>query len=540
MSSATATTPARVGAWWVPGDWNGFFGLFSNVLLNLIVLSTLMKFVIGVDDAILFGRIIPAVGISLIIGNVYYAYMARRLALREGRTDVTALPYGPSVPHYFLVVFVIMLPVSLTAGPEAAWKVGVAWAFIEGLIEIGGAFFAKQIQRFTPRGAMLGTLAGISISFISMGQAMWMMQVPWLAIGALGIILLGWFAMVPFPYKIPGGLLIIVLGTVVAWILRAVGAFDITANGFGDVAGAVQGVGFNFPKLGFGALGGGFEALSDPAIAGLFIGTAIPMGIYNFTEAMNNVESAAAAGDSYSVREGCLADGIGSVVGSLLGSPFPTAMYIGHPGWKDLGGRIGYSLATGIAAGIVCLLGVLSLLLAIIPVWAILPILLYIGAIIGAQAFQTSPAKHAPAIVLALVPNIAAWAQTLVDNAGGDVAALAGTFNAPIYYEGMRILGTGAILTGLLWAAIAIFVIDRKWNYAVVYSLIAAVLSFIGIIHVPGGFWLFAGAGVPDVAWQMAISYLVLAALFYPASKMASSAPTAGSATGGTGAVNGG
>ena len=521
MSTASASGQPRVGAWWVPGDWNGFFGLFSNVLLNLIVLSTLMKFVIEVPDAILFGRIIPAVGISLIVGNLYYAHMARRLAAKEGRTDVAALPYGPSVPHYFLVVFVIMLPVKIAFGPETAWKVGVAWAFIEGIIEIAGAFAAKQIQRFTPRGAMLGTLAGISISFISMGQAMWMMEVPWLAVGALGIILIGWFAMVPFPLKIPGGLIIIVGGTVVAWILRGIGVFGVESGSFGDVAGAVAGFGFHIPKLGFSALGGGFGALSDPAIAGLFIGTAIPMGIYNFTEAMNNVESAAAAGDSYSVREGCLADGVGSVIGSLLGSPFPTAMYIGHPGWKDLGGRIGYSLVTGIAAAVVCVFGILQLLLAVIPVWAVLPILLYIGAVIGAQAFQTSPQRHAPAIVLALVPNIAAWAQTLVDNSGGDIAAMAGTFNAPIYYEGMRILGNGAILTGLLWAAIAIFVIDRKWSHAVVYSLIATALAWLGIIHVPGGFWLFAGAGVPAVAWQMAVSYLVLAAMFLAARRIA-------------------
>ena len=36
---------------------------------------------------------------------------------------------------------------------------------------------------------------------------------------------------------------------------------------------------------------------------------------------------------------------------------------------------------------------------------------------IGAQAFQASPARHAPAIVLAIVPNIAAWGQTQVDGA---------------------------------------------------------------------------------------------------------------------------
>jgi hypothetical protein len=75
--------------------------------------------------------------------------------------------------------------------------------------------------------------------------------------------------------------------------------------------------------------------------------TAIPLGIYNFTEAMNNVESASAAGDNYNLRKVLLADGLGALIGSLLGSPFPPAVYIGHPGWKSVGGRIGYSLATG-------------------------------------------------------------------------------------------------------------------------------------------------------------------------------------------------
>jgi AGZA family xanthine/uracil permease-like MFS transporter len=121
--------------------------------------------------------------------------------------------------------------------------------------------------------------------------------------------------------------------------------------------------------------------------------TAIPLGIYNFTEAMNNVESASAAGDNYSLRKILLADGGGAVVGSMLGSPFPPAVYIGHPGWKAVGGRIGYSLATGIAMALVCFLGLTALLLALIPLVAILPILLYIGLVIGAQAFQASPAR---------------------------------------------------------------------------------------------------------------------------------------------------
>src|SRR5207245_655814 len=140
--------------------------------------------------------------------------------------------------------------------------------------------------------------------------------------------------------------------------------------------------------------------------------TAIPLGIYNFTEGMNNVESAAAAGDDYNLRSVLLADGIGAIVGSILGSPFPPAVYIGHPGWKAVGGRIGYSLATGVGVAVVCWLGLAALLLAIIPLVAILPILLFIGLVIGAQAFQVTPARHAPAVVLAILPNLAAWGQT--------------------------------------------------------------------------------------------------------------------------------
>ena len=109
-------------SWWEPGDWNGFFGLGTNVLVNLLVLTGLLKFVIGIPDATLFGTILPAIGLMLFLGNMYYALMARRLGEKEGRSDVTALPSGPSVPHMFFVVFAIMLPIKASTG---AWQ--TAW-----------------------------------------------------------------------------------------------------------------------------------------------------------------------------------------------------------------------------------------------------------------------------------------------------------------------------------------------------------------------------------------------------------------------------
>src|SRR4029077_6593453 len=104
--------------------------------------------------------------------------------------------------------------------------------------------------------------------------------------------------------------------------------------------------------------------------------------------------------------------GVISLVGCLLGNPFINAVYIGHPGWKSMGGRIGYSAATGIVVLSLTCFGIVSLMMAVIPVVAILPILLYIGMLIGSQAFQESPSAHAAAVMLALGARSAAWGWT--------------------------------------------------------------------------------------------------------------------------------
>jgi len=486
--------------WWVPGDWNGFFGLFTNVLLNVIVLTGLCLGVIKLPNDIVFGRILPALGIALPIGNIYYAYLAYRLAKAEGRSNVTAMPYGPSVPHMFIVVFVIMLPVYLrTNDALLAWQAGLAWAFIIGIIVLIGAFVGPTIRKYTPRAAMLGTLAGISIAFISLRPAFQMWEVPWISFISLGIVLIAWTANVRLPGGVPGGLAAVIIGTVIAWAATAFGWSDVVNAA--QVSASLAQFGIHLPLPSRDVVSG----LAD--IAPLLV-SAIPLGIYNFTEGMNNVESAAAAGDDYNLRHILVADGIGAVVGSLLGSPFPPAVYIGHPGWKAVGGRIGYSLATGVVIALVCFFGLTALLLAVVPLVAILPILLYIGLVIGAQAFQATPAKHAPAVVLALIPNIAAWGQTQIDgalSAAGTSAAKLGVgklADTGVIYHGMQLLGGGAVLAGLMLGAIAVFIIDGDFRKAALYAVSAAILSFFGFIH-----------GV-QLAWaaspMVALGYLLL------------------------------
>ncbi len=206
--------------------------------------------------------------------------------------------------------------------------------------------------------------------------------------------------------------------------------------------------GFHLPLPAVNYVFSGFEFL------GVILITAIPFGIYDLVEAIDNVESAAVAGDSYPTTRVLTADGVVSLIGSLMGNPFINAVYIGHPGWKAMGGRIGYSAATGIMVILLCWFGTISLMLALIPSVAILPILLYIGMLIGSQAFQETPRAHAPAIVLAFVPHLANWGLTQINNAlaaaGTVVAALTPTqmrelvgnmANQGVLYDGLRVLG---------------------------------------------------------------------------------------------------
>src|SRR5437773_3009074 len=373
---------------WVPGDWNAFFGLGTNVLLNVLVLSGLALFVIKLPSDTVYGRILPALGIALPLSNLYYAYLAYRLARNEGRDDVAAMPYARSVPHYFFVTFGIMLPVVIKTNGDVikAWEAGLAWAFFIGIVVLIGAFIGPTIRRYTPRAAMLGTLAGIAVAFISMSAAFHMWDAAWIALATFAIVLLSWTAGVRLPFGIPGGLAAIIVGTVIGWVSYFV---------FGWHGLDPKAVGDSFAQFGIHLPKPGTEVLSGLTDVAPLLATAIPLGVYNFTEGMNNVESASAAGDNYNLRHILLADGIGAIVGAILGSPFPPAVYIGHPGWKAVGGRIGYSLATGVVIGVVCFLGLTALLLAVIPLVAILPILLFIGLVIGAQAFQATPSRHA-------------------------------------------------------------------------------------------------------------------------------------------------
>src|SRR3979411_2226771 len=465
---------------WTTGDWNAFFGFGTNILVNMLVLTGLLRFVLKMPDSLVFGRILPALGLMMCLSTFYYAYLAYKLAQKTGRSDVCALPSGVSVPHMFVVTFVIMLPITIKTGdPLKGWSAGLVWVFFQSFILMIGGFIAPYIRKITPRAALLGTLAGVSVTFISMRPALEMYMTPQIGLVCFAIILVSWFGGVKYPRRTPAGLVAIAVCMIIGWgsNLFGLGLGGLRVKGVGD---AFASFGFSVPFPAFGHVFSGFEYL------GLILVTAIPFGIYDLVEAMDNVESAEAAGDSYPTTQVLTADGVVSLIGCLLGNPFINAVYIGHPGWKAMGGRIGYSAATGIMIIILSWFGVIALFLALVPVVAISPILLYIGMLIGAQAFQETPKAHAPAIILSLTPHVQTWGSLQIDNslaAAGTSAAAIGLdklAQTGVLYHGLEVLGGGAILAGLVLGAIGVFIIEREFMKAAAFATAGAALTFFG------------------------------------------------------------
>jgi AGZA family xanthine/uracil permease-like MFS transporter len=246
------------------------------------------------------------------------------------------------------------------------------------------------------------------------------------------------------------------------------------------------------------------------------------MGIFNVVGSLQNIESAEAAGDRFRAFPSLMANGVGSVVAALFGSVFPTTIYIGHPGWKQLGARSGYSALNGVFIAFLCLTGTIQAVLGLIPLEAGVAILLYIGIIIVAQSFQETPREHAPAVALGLVPALAGWGLLMVETglrAGGNSlfqVGLARFAQESVAIHGMITLERGFIFTSMILAAIGVALIERRFTHAAAWSLVAACLSAFGIIHAyaltPGGITSrFGFLAAPEFM----VGYLLLAGLFY-------------------------
>lgn len=489
------------GLLWKKGDWAAYFGLLANNLTNLLTMIALLLFVVGFPEEMVYGRVVPAFGLAIFLASICYFVFGYYLAKATGRTDVTALPSGPSAPSIFTVTFLVILPVYLsTKNAEFAFQIALVWCFFEAMILVVGSFLGDTIRRMIPRTVLLSCLSGLGLLLLAMNPMLQSFETPIVAFAVLIIIFLNWFGKKPILAKIPTGFLLLAVGTALAWIF---GLQDPAA-----IAASMQSFGFNPPTVHIESLIQGFPHALP------YLASAVPLGLANYIFDLENIESAHAAGDEYNTRKVMLANGISSIIGCFCGNPYPVTVYVGHPGWKSLGAGIGYTVATGLSMFIISLFGIGAFLLAVIPVAAIVPILVYIGIVTANQVVRETPKLEVPVIFICMFPWIANWALTLANN----VLSAAGTTGAKVgvdvlagkgvYYNGLVHLGNGAPISSMVWGCIAIFAITDKPLRAAIASAAGAILSIFGIIHSPTvGFAM-------ESSMQFVYAYLMVTAIF--------------------------
>ncbi|HZP31899.1 MAG TPA: hypothetical protein VFB23_00955 [Candidatus Acidoferrales bacterium] len=505
--------------WVVRGDIDGFFGLALDNLVQLLLIETLCQFVLGFPPELIYDRILPGAAVSIVVGNLFYAFQAKKLAERTGRTDVCALPYGINTVSLIAHVFLVMLPAKMlaeragAADPvRVAWQAGLFATLCSGVIELALAFVAERVRKVTPRAALLSTLAGIALGFISLGFLFRTFARPIVGLTTFGIVMLTYFGRVRFKGRIPGGVAAVGVGTLLSWMIgiAPVGAHPsgaalrLPVPVIGDVAAGING-GHLLP----------------------YLSVIIAMGLFNVLGSLQNIESAEAAGDSYDTRRSLTVNGLGSIAAAMFGSAFPTTIYIGHPGWKALGARAGYSVLNGIFMTFICVTGTLAWIAWAIPIDAGMAIVLWIGIVISAQAFQTTPRAHAPAVVMGLLPGIGAWGAFMAKSGlhAAGLGGTAGAFNdgligefakSDVWIHGAFSLEQGFLFTAMLLSAATVGVIERKFATAAKWCGVAALLSMAGLMH---SYQWTANDTVLKLtpAWPFAAGYAFMAVLFFSA-----------------------
>ena len=175
--------------WFRAGDANAFFALMFDNVANLVILVAILVGAFGSRGDLVLHRIVPGTAVGVLVGDLIYAGMARRLARRTGRSDVTAMPLGLNAPSVFGMSFAVLGPAYLATGDAVlSWKMGMAVTVLVGLFKMGLSFAGNAVRRSIPRAGLLGSIAGAGIALIAFLPFLKIVASPIVGFVALGIV----------------------------------------------------------------------------------------------------------------------------------------------------------------------------------------------------------------------------------------------------------------------------------------------------------------------------------------------------------------
>jgi len=502
------------------GDLNGFLALLVDNLSILGFIAAALIGLFGLPADIVYRRMFPGTALGVLLGNLAYTAMARRLARREGRDDVTAMPLGLDAPTSIGIALLVLGPAFLglrragldaQAAGLATWRLGMAALVVMGALKFVLAFCGAWVQRHVPRAGLLGSIAGIALVLMGFLPLLEILKVPVAGLAGLGVVLYALVARGPLPWRVPG---VLAACLVAALLYYVPGSLGWLGGGYRAPAAWQWRFALPLPTL---------QWIEGLPLAVPYLPLLLPFGLLMVVGGINVSESARAAGDDYATRDVLLVEALATLAAGVCGGVAQTTPYIGQPAYKAMGARAGYTLLTGVVVGLGGVLGYLSNLVQLLPLPVLAPILVFVAIGITVQAFEATPRRHAAAVVLSFFPAIARMLTIkLTDPAyvpPERVAALLGDATHGLSELAVvTMLGNGFIITSMLWAGFAVAMIDGRTARAALIVLLAGALTLFGVIHsvqLAGGVylpWRLAPAARGAV-WQFAGAYLALAAV---------------------------
>ena len=533
--------------WWSPGDLNACFALMLDNLVNLAVFASILTGAFGFPAHIVFFKMIPGNTFGVLLGDLIYSFLAFRLARRTGRQDITAMPLGLDTPSTFGMALTVLGPAFLTiqrdlrhAGVDAAaateqaahqaWAIGMATLIMMGVFKFAFSFVADWVRRHVPPAGLLGALGGIGLALLGFLPLLEIFKLPAVGLTCLGLVVYTLLARIDLPGRLPGAAVAVAVGMALYYGLGAVG-------GLGDAP-------LHVPEL------EATLALPWPTLAGFqamgaalpYLPIAIPFALLTIVGGITVTESARVAGDDYRTRDILLTESVCTLVAGICGGVAQSTPFIGHPAYKQMGARAGYTLIAGVVVGLGGMLGAVSFLVALMPLPAVMPILLFVGFEITVQAFHACAPAHAPAVVFAFLPIIANLLlirqEQLLGRIQGAVSAAADRLgehtqtvreliaSAAVQADAPLIasLGHGFILTAMMWGSFFALIIDRKLLRAALFVFLTGLMTLFGVVHsaAPAGdLYVPWQASYPPVALHWAAGYFLLAGLLAALSRTA-------------------
>ncbi len=493
-----------IAKWWAParGDIDT---TIIQVGFNLaqMVIPVFLLLPVGIPAAFSVAHLLPGYALGFLIGSLGLVKMAVKLARREARASVTAHVYGNNVPAIIAYTLSIMLPVYLqTHDAGTAWAAGAAAVVWTGLIKLAAAPFARGIRRFIPAPAAMTVFGAAMYSYLALVLLQRVFDQPVVGLIALAIVIVTVLGGVPITrFRIPPFL--------VAWLVPLAVALAL-----GYVHPTWPGLSPTVP----------WSMIPNP-LAGMrlalpYLSVIAPMAIYQVLQDIASVAGAAAAGDDYDPRGVLAWDGLGTLVCGLAGSVITPVIYAMHPPYKAIGARIAFAFWTPVIFLAVVTSGLTMFVSQLFP-WAILAaIIAYVSIGVGMATIRRVDPKYLGAVLLGFVLPAGAVVSTAMSSAlpalqlSAANPGVQGALNRSIYWSSIQGLGNGFLFLVLVVASLVTETIDRRFGRAVIWCIIAAVFSWLGLMHSAtirwasqpeyAAGWVAAGAIVFTARWWSA------------------------------------